>query len=242
VDSTLLSKIAYDVLGDKALAAIGVSASYPKREENEAIQLAQDIGIPFITIVTEEMEVEGYRLNRGNRCYFCKKELYSKLQQIQDQYQFSYILDGTNYSDLSDDRPGIQATEELNIKKPLVEAQLTKDDIRLLSKQLKLSTWDKPTFACLSSRFPTGTEITTAGLILVDKGENILYRLGFLQFRLRLHHDLARIELLEKDFAKIIHPKTRTEIIKEFQQLGFQHITLDLVEYGKKMENNYNKP
>ena len=237
VDSTFLSKVAYDVLGNLSIAVIGVSPSYPTREEEEAIKIANDIGISYITIETEEMNVEKYRLNQGDRCYHCKKELYTKLQQIKAEYNFNEILDGTNYSDLNDIRPGFKATEELNIKKPLLEACLTKEEIRTLSKELALPTWDKPSFACLSSRFPVGTEITKDSLSIVERGEQVLYELGFRQFRLRYYEKLARIELLEEDFPKVIDKSIRNKIIDSLSQLGFSHVTLDLLGYGTRLKN-----
>lgn len=234
VDSSLLAKVAYDILGVQSLVVIGISPSYPRREKEEAVKTANIIGIPFITVETEEMTIEEYRLNKGNRCYYCKNELYTKLLEIKKKYHFSEVLDGTNLSDLEDIRPGLKATEELGIKKPLIEAYLTKKDIRDLSHQLGLPNWDKPSFACLSSRFPNGTEITIDSLSLVEQGEQLLYELGFRQFRLRYHQEIARIELLESDFHKILDNSIRKTITEKLSQLGFQHIALDLIGYHKE--------
>ncbi len=231
VDSTLLAKVSYDILGKRSLAVIGISPSYPQREREEAIQLAKQIGIPSLLVETQEIFIDGYKSNDGKRCYYCKKELYSKLIKIKNDKQFSEVIDGSNVSDLADTRPGKNAIKELAIKTPLVEANLSKDDVRLLSRQLNLPTWDKASFACLASRIPRGIEITTDSLTLIEKGEQILHQLGFKQFRLRYHQDIARIEILADDFPKILADEIRKKINDNLQQLGFRYITLDLMGY-----------
>ncbi len=234
VDSTLLAKVAYDVLGNRSLAVIGISPSYPKREEEEAIRLAETVGIPYITIATHEMDIEEYRQNQGDRCYYCKKELYGVLQKVKEEYNINEILDGTHLSDLKGHRPGFRATEELNIKKPLIEARFTKEDVRALAYELSLSNWDKPAFACLSSRFPTGININTEALLRVEQGEQVLYDLGFRQFRLRFHQDIARIQLLEEDFDKLFGQQVRITLTNKLKKIGFRFVTLDLIEYKKE--------
>ncbi len=239
VDSTLLSKVAYDLLGNRSLAVIGISPSYPKREELDAIHLAETIGIPYITVSTHEMDIKEYRQNQGDRCYYCKKELYSVLQVVKEEYNINEILDGTHLSDLGGHRPGFKATEELNIRKPLIEASFTKEDVRALAHDLSLPNWDKPAFACLSSRFPKGTSINNESLFMVEQGEQVLYDLGFRQFRLRFHQDIARIELLEKDFSKVLINETRITLTNELKNIGFSFVTLDLIGYNE--EKTYNK-
>ncbi|HEO65985.1 MAG TPA: ATP-dependent sacrificial sulfur transferase LarE [Spirochaetes bacterium] len=234
VDSTLLAKVAYDTLDNRSLAVIGISPSYPKREEKEAIQLAETIGIPYITIATHEMDIEEYRRNQGERCYYCKRELYGLLQKVKEKYDFNEIIDGTHLSDLGGHRPGFRATEELNIKKPFIEASFTKEDIRTLAHELSLPNWDKPAFACLSSRFPTGTNINTEALLMVEQGEQVLYDLGFRQFRLRFHQDIARIQLLEEDFTKLFKHQVRITLTNKLKEIGFSFVTLDLIEYKKE--------
>ncbi len=231
VDSSLLAKVSFDELKEKSLAVIGKSPSYPSREEDLAIDLANKIGIKYQIINTEELNNESYLKNQGDRCYYCKSELYSKLTQIKKDLNYTAILDGTNISDLRDIRPGLKATEELEIKKPLIDCNFTKEDIRNLSRYLGLPNWDKPSFACLSSRFPIGSFITIDGLNRIDKGEQVLYDMGFRQFRLRYHGDLARIELLEKDFQLIVDNHLRNRITTSLSELGFRYITIDLRPY-----------
>ncbi len=234
VDSSFLVKTAYDVLGDRALAVIGTSMSYPDREEYKAFNLANQIGIPCIKVSTDEISIEEYRLNRGDRCYFCKRELYSRLNNIKDSLNYAEVLDATNLSDISDDRPGMRAISELGIRTPLVDVGLSKTDIRNLSCKLGLSVWDKPSFACLSSRFSVGTIISEDKLLLIDKGEQYLYDLGLRQFRLRYHDDLVRIELLEKDFNILINSDIRNSLVNSLRGLGFRFITMDLLGYRSK--------
>ncbi|WP_099191827.1 ATP-dependent sacrificial sulfur transferase LarE [Tepidibacter mesophilus] len=231
VDSTFLSKVCKDVLGDKAIVVTAKSSTYPEREFKESQKLAHDIGIKQIVIVSEETEIDGFTKNPPNRCYYCKHELFSKVGEVAQKHGVKYVLDGSNFDDLGDYRPGMKAAKELQVISPLKEAGLTKDDIRNLSKKLNLATWDKPAFACLSSRFPYGQEITLEKLSMVDKAENYLRDIGFKQFRVRHHGDIARIEISSDERTKIFDVKIMNEISNKLKDIGFNYVTLDLLGY-----------
>lgn len=231
VDSTFLSKVCKDVLDDKAIAVTATSSTYPEREFEESKRLAKEIGIKQIVIVSEETEIEGFSKNPPNRCYYCKHELFSKVGEVAKECGIKYVLDGSNFDDLGDYRPGMKAAKELNVVSPLKEAELTKDDIRELSKNLNLDTWNKPAFACLSSRFPYGEEITLEKLSMVDKAENYLRDLGFKQFRIRHHGDTARIEVAPSERIKFFNLNTMDEIGIKLKEIGFIYVTLDLLGY-----------
>ena len=229
VDSTFLSKVAFDVLGEKAFAVTAKSETYPLSEFQEAIKYAQEIGIKHEVIVSEELDIPEFSHNPVNRCYYCKKELFLKLKEFALERGFKRVVDGSNLDDVDDYRPGMQALAELDIRSPLKEAGLTKADIRELSKGLGLPTWDKPSFACLSSRFPYGNEITREKLKAVGEGEIFLRSLGFRQLRVRHHDKIARIEVNEEDIKLLLN--NRKEIVKKFKELGYTYITLDLQGY-----------
>jgi uncharacterized protein len=229
VDSSFLVKVAYDLLGEKVVAVTATSSTYPKAELQEAERIAKLIGVRHMVIDSEETEIDNFKLNPTNRCYYCKKELFSKLKDIAKRENINYVLDGTNYDDLDDFRPGMQAVKELDIISPLKEVKLTKKDIRDLSEEMNLDTWDKPAFACLASRFPYGTEITKEKLDRIDKAENVLRNLGLKQLRVRYHDKIARIEVSKKDIRLLL--KHSEEVIKELKKLGFTYITLDLEGY-----------
>jgi uncharacterized protein len=231
VDSTFLLKVAQDVLGENVLAVIASSETYPKREREEAVRLARVLKVRYIVIHTEELDNPEYSSNPPERCYFCKKELFSKLKNIADAEDISYVLDGSNYEDTDDYRPGIKAAEELKIRSPLKEARLLKKEIRQLSRDLDLPTWDKPSFACLSTRFPYYSEINPNSLRQIDKAEEFLRGLGFKQIRVRHHGETARIEIEPDEFSKIIKPGVREKIVENFRNLGYTYITLDLAGY-----------
>ncbi len=231
VDSTFLLKVAYDVLGDKVIAVTARSSTYPEREYNEAIQYAKDFGVKHISIVSEELDIEGFSKNPVNRCYYCKHELFTKVREVADQYGYKHVLDGSNFDDLSDFRPGMHAAKELNVISPLKEAQLTKDDIRQLSKELAVPTWNKPAFACLSSRFPYGNEITTEKLKMVELAEQFLMDLGFRQIRVRHHENIARIEIAKEERVKFFDTDTMDKVGTYFKEIGFDYATLDLLGY-----------
>ena len=202
VDSTFLLKTAHDVLGDKVIAVTAESCSFPKRELNEAKLFCQKEGIKHIVVESEELEIDGFCKNPVNRCYLCKKELFEKITEIAKENNIKNIVEGSNIDDNGDYRPGLQAVSELNIKSPLRYAELNKNEIRELSKKLELNTWDKQSFACLSSRFVYGEEITKEKLSMVDKAEQLLLDLGFHQLRVRIHGTIARIEVLPDEFPK----------------------------------------
>lgn len=231
VDSSFLLKVAHEVLGNKVLAVTAKSSTYPEREYDEAMRFVVEYGIPYRVIISEELEVEGFSENPLNRCYLCKYELFTKMKQLAIREGFDYIAEGSNQDDLGDYRPGLQAVSELGIVSPLRDAGLTKDEIRLLSKELGLKTWDKPAFACLSSRFPYGEKITTDKLQMVDKAEQFLIDLGFRQIRVRHHGSVARIEVDETDFDRFTDQQIRNSIYIKLKELGFIHVALDLQGY-----------
>jgi len=231
VDSTFLLKVAAEVLGNDVVAITAHSSTYPERELNEAIDFAKSNGIRHRVIVSEELEVEGFANNPVNRCYLCKNELYEKIKAIAKEEGVNYILEGSNFDDLGDYRPGLQAVKEHGVLSPLREALLTKDEIRLLSKEIGLKTWNKQAFACLSSRFPYGEKITNERLRMIDKAEQLLLDLGFIQVRVRFHKDIARIEVSQEQFAKMLDSELREKIYKEFKEIGFMYTALDLKGY-----------
>ncbi|RKD31789.1 ATP-dependent sacrificial sulfur transferase LarE [Thermohalobacter berrensis] len=231
VDSTFLTKVCKDVLGDKAIAVTATSSTYPQREFKEACKLAKDIGIKHIIIESEETDIEGFSKNPPNRCYYCKKELFTKVKEVAKKYDIQYVLDGSNYDDLGDFRPGMEAAKELKVVSPLKEAKLTKEDIRKLSKVLNLPTWSKPAFACLSSRFPYGQEITEKKLNMVEKAEDYLKNLGFIQFRVRHHGEIARIEVSPDERNKFFDVELLDEISRKLKEIGFTYVTMDLTGY-----------
>ncbi|HOM03310.1 MAG TPA: ATP-dependent sacrificial sulfur transferase LarE [Acetivibrio sp.] len=243
VDSTFLLKVAHEVLGDKVLAVTARSASFPERELKDAQSLAVEYKVPFRTIISEELDLEEFAENPPHRCYLCKKELFRKIKQIAEDEGYKFVVEGSNYDDLGDYRPGLKAIEELGIASPLREVGLTKAEIRQLSKEMGLETWDKPSFACLSSRFPYGERITEEKLKRVDKAEQFLIDLGFGQVRVRYHGNLARIEVGDKDFTKFMDNQIRNLVYSKFKELGFIYVSLDLMGYrtGSMNEELENK-
>lgn len=231
VDSTFLLKTAHEVLGNKVIAVTASSCSFPKRELNEAIEYCKKEGIKHIVTESEELKIDGFSHNPKNRCYLCKKELFLKIGEIAKQNGIQNIAEGSNIDDNGDYRPGLQAVAELGIKSPLRYAELTKNDIRILSKQLNLPTWDKQSFACLSSRFVYGEEITEEKLNMVDKAEQLLLDLGFRQVRVRIHGTIARIEILPDEFEKLIQKEIREKIVTTFKNIGFTYVSMDLSGY-----------
>lgn len=231
VDSSFLLKVAHEVLGENVLAVTAKSSTYPEREFNEAVEFVTDYGIPHRIIVSEELEVEGFSDNPLNRCYLCKHEMFNKIRQIAKDEGYKSIAEGSNKDDLGDYRPGMQAISELGIASPLKDAGLSKNDIRLLSKELGLKTWNKPSFACLSSRFPYGEKITAQKLHMVDKAEQFLIDLGFRQIRVRHHGSVARIEVEEIDFDRFLDKQMRNDVYTKLKELGFVHVTIDLKGY-----------
>ena len=231
VDSTFLLKVAHDVLEDKAIAVTARSCSFPARELDEAKAFCQSEGIGQIVVETDELSIEGFRQNPPNRCYLCKRELFTRFRDIARERGFACVAEGSNLDDNGDYRPGLVAVAELGITSPLREAKLTKEDIRALSRELCLPTWDKPSFACLASRFVYGETITEKKLSMVDRAEQRLLDLGFRQVRVRVHGDIARIEIERSEFEKIIKPEIAGRLDQHFRELGFLYVTLDLGGY-----------
>lgn len=230
LDSTYLLKMAVDTLGaDNVLAVTARSETYPLSEYKDAVKAAAKIDVRHQTIATKELEIRNFKSNPVNRCYYCKKELFKKLNQIRKKQKMDYVVDGTNLDDLKDIRHGMKAAKELGVRSPLLEAHIGRKDIRKFSRRLNLPTWDKPSFACLASRFPFYDRITKTGLIKIDKAENFLKKLGFRQARVRFHNNIARIELLKKDIKKAVI--VGDIITTKMRQLGFVYITLDLAGY-----------
>lgn len=231
VDSTYLLKMAHDVLGERAIAVTASSCSFPKRELKEAEAFCQKENIRHFITESEELEIEGFAQNPKNRCYLCKHELFEKILKIAEEQKIAYVAEGSNLDDNGDYRPGLKAVAELGIKSPLRDCGFTKQDIRVLSKALNLPTWEKQSFACLSSRFVYGETISEEKLGMVEKAEQLLLDYGFHQIRVRIHGMMARIEVLPEEFPKLIQEEIRTEIVKQFKQFGFTYVTMDLAGY-----------
>jgi uncharacterized protein len=231
VDSTFLLKVAKDVLGDQALAVIAVSSTYQKKEYEDALCLAEKIGTKLKVIETNELADSKFVNNPPERCYYCKKELILSLKEIAKTNGYKYVVYGGTISDRGDFRPGTKAAKELGARAPLEEAGFTKEDIRKLSKQMKLPTWNKPSMACLASRFPYGEKITEDKLNKIEQAEDYINSIGFKNIRVRAHGNTARIEVDSKDIKKIIADKNRNKIVKKLKQLGFIYSTLDMEGY-----------
>jgi uncharacterized protein len=231
LDSTFLLRIAHDALQEKAVALTARSATYPEREFRQAVEFTQEIGSRHIVVDSKELDIVGFSDNPPNRCYLCKKELFSKITQWARENGILHVADGSNTDDLGDYRPGTQAAKELGVVSPLQEAGLGKDDIRILSKELGLPTWDKPAFACLASRFPYGHKITRERLRQVDQGEQFLLDLGFRQVRVRHHGDTARLEVAADERGKFFDEALMDRIYEKFRQVGFLYVSLDLRGY-----------
>ena len=231
VDSTFLLKVAKDTLGDRAIAVTAQSCSFPKRELNEAVTFCEKEGIRHFVCQSEELDIEGFAQNPPNRCYLCKKELLKKIRVIANENHMENIVEGSNLDDDGDYRPGLLAVKEMGIKSPLRACNLSKADIRALSKYLNLPTWEKQSFACLSSRFVYGEMITEEKLNMVDRAEQLLLDMGFHQVRVRIHGMMARIEIEPREFEKLMEDKVRNEIIEKCKAYGFTYITMDLMGY-----------
>jgi uncharacterized protein len=232
VDSTLLLKVAADALGPRALAMIGRSATYPAAEFEEAMALATTIGARVVVVTTDETDDIKFRENPPDRCYYCKTELFGKLGELAEAEKIPWIADGTITDDVGDFRPGMRAHDERHVRSPLLEAGFTKQEVRDLSRALGLPTWDKPSFACLSSRFPYGTGITEDNLSRVDRAERILRDAGFKRYRVRFHDDrTARIEVSPAEIPWLLDPALREQIVGRMKDLGFTYVTLDLQGY-----------
>lgn len=229
VDSTFLLKVAHDTLGNNVIAVTASSFTYPKQELVNAKKIAQKIGVKHRIIKSDEINNKLFSKNTKNRCYYCKKELFIKIKKIAIAYNMKYVFDGSNVDDLKDYRPGTKAIEELGVKSPLKDVGMTKKEIRDLSHEMNLETWDKPVLACLASRLPYGTKITKKRLRQVELAEKFLSKLGFHQNRVRHHDTIARIEVTKEDFNKII--KQKEKILNYFKKLGFTYVTMDIEGY-----------
>ena len=231
VDSTFLLYATKEALGNNVIAVTATSCLFPVRELNEAKDYCEKSGIEHYVIKSEELSIEGFAENPKNRCYLCKRELFKKIRSVADEHGINEILEGSNLDDNGDYRPGLIAVKELNIKSPLREIGFTKAEIRELSKEFNLPTWEKQSFACLSSRFPYGDLITEEKLKRVDKSEQLLIDLGFKQLRVRIHNDVARIELDPSQFDKFMDESVRTLVYKKFKEFGFSYVALDIIGY-----------
>ncbi|GAM09822.1 putative protein [Geobacter sp. OR-1] len=231
VDSTLLLKVAHDLLGERACAITATSPTYPESEFREAVALAEEIGARQIVVDSNELEIPGYAENPRDRCYHCKKELFGICAAKAAEMGFAHICDGTNCDDLGDYRPGRRAAGELQVRSPLMEAGLSKDDVRALSRELGLATWNKQAYACLASRFPYGVEITAAKLKMIERCEEFLKAEGLRVYRVRYHDDTARIELGQEDLPRMLDGDLRNKAIAEFKRAGFKYVALDLEGY-----------
>ena len=240
VDSTFLLKVAHDVLGDKAIAVTAAARPFPKRELAEAAAFCTAEGVEQVVVDFDALSVEGFRQNPKDRCYHCKKALLLKIKEVAKGRGIAHVAEGSNLDDLEDYRPGLKAVAELEIKSPLREAGLTKEDIRALSRELGLPTWDKPSFACLASRFVYGEAITEEKLSMVEQAEQYLLDMGFRQMRVRVHDSLARIEVLPEELLKVV--AAAEELNTYFRELGFLYVTLDLGGYRMGSMNKSLEP
>ncbi len=231
VDSTFLLKAAHDVLGDRVLSVTARSLSFPRRELDEAVAFAAENGIEHVTVDSEELDIDGFSKNPPNRCYLCKTELFSKIKAIAAKRGMAQVAEASNIDDDGDYRPGLLAVSELGIKSPLRAAGLSKAEIRQLSKEMGLATWNKQSFACLSSRFPYGESITPERLRMIDEAEQFLIDLGFHQVRVRFHGNLARIETDEAGFQELSDKSIREKIYTRFRQIGFTYTAIDIKGY-----------
>ena len=231
VDSTFLLKAAHGVLGDRAVALTATSATIPPGELEAAQDFARALGCRHIVMDSHELANPAYTQNPANRCFFCKDELYRICRVQADRLGIETIVDGTNLDDLKDHRPGLQAAKQWRVRHPLVEVEMTKSDIRRYSHELNLPTWDKPSSPCLSSRFPYGTEINPERLSKVAACERVMKDLGFREFRVRYHGELARIEVLQEEFDRLMEKATRDTVVQKFKEIGFHYVTLDLQGY-----------
>jgi len=229
VDSTLVLKVALDTLGrDRVLAATGVSPSLAQRELHSVRELAALMDAPLELVGTDEVNDPNYAANPSNRCYFCKTELYTRLSRLATERGYAAVVNGVNADDLGDWRPGLQAAKEWNVRAPLLEAGLTKADVRQIARDLGVPNWEKPALACLSSRVPYGTPVTIGVLAQIERAEAFLYDLGFANFRVRHHGKVARLEVSAADMPRLLAEPLRGQVVSKLKELGYTYITLDL--------------
>ena len=228
VDSAFLAAAANEVLGAKTLAVTAKSPSLAPSELRDAIGLAERLGLNHRVIETHEVERADYQANNPNRCFFCKDELYTYLVRFADEEGYAAVANGTNMDDLGDFRPGLNAARQYGVRSPMVEAELTKAEIRNLSKDMDLPTWDKPAQACLSSRIPYGTPVSVEALTRIAQAEEFLHDLGIKQLRVRHHDTIARIEVEPQDFLTLIDEDIHQRVVEKFKSIGYSYVTLDL--------------
>jgi pyridinium-3,5-biscarboxylic acid mononucleotide sulfurtransferase len=228
VDSTFVLRAAHDMLGERVLALTTTSPTMPEDDRRSALEMARMIGARHLLVDSNELEVPGYAENPLNRCYLCKHNLFTVCEAKAGELGIEAIVDGLNLDDLHDYRPGIKAAGEKRVRHPLVEAELTKPEIREMSRALGLPTWDRPASPCLSSRFPYGTRITLEGLEQVERGERLLHAMGFRVARVRYHGEVARLEVEQAEIARLLEPATRQRVDRELRELGFRFVTVDL--------------
>ncbi len=231
VDSAFLLEAAHTVLGERAVAVTSRSYLFPEREFWEAERFCQERGIRQIVILSEELKIEGFSANPANRCYLCKRELFRKMLETAENLGLSVVVEGSNVDDMGDYRPGMQAVAELGVISPLRDAGLTKAEIRYLSRQAGLPVWNKPSFACLASRFVYGETITQEKLSMVERAEELLRDLGFYQYRVRVHGTLARIEILPGEFERLLQEGIRKKVATKLREYGFSYVSLDVEGY-----------
>ncbi len=230
-DSTFLLKVAKDVLKDRVIALTARSVLFPDREFKEAEAFCEGEGIRHVIVDAQVLSIEGFCGNPGNRCYLCKHDLFTRFLKAARESGIDNVVEGSNLDDEGDYRPGLAAVEKLGIKSPLRYASLTKNDIRQLSREMGLKTWDKPSYACLASRFVYGETISEEKLRMVDEAEQLLLDLGFRQMRVRIHGNIARIEVTPEDIAMLIAEKNRERVCSSFREIGFDYVTMDLQGY-----------
>ena len=231
VDSTLLLKVAHDVLGERAIGAIASSDAYAPEETEEAIATAAQMGVPLITLETHELEDERYVKNDLQRCYFCKTELFTQLEPLAKQHDVRYIAYGVNKDDDGDFRPGQRAAREFGVRGPLKEAEMGKQDIRAVARMLGVPVWDKPAMACFSSRIPYGSKVDVASLQMVYRAEKLLRELGFHQLRVRHHDKIARIEVERSEIARLVEEEMSRTVTDGLRKIGYSYVTVDLLGF-----------
>ena len=231
VDSALLLKVAHDVLGERALGAIAASAAYAAEETQEAIAVAQQMGIPVLTLETHELEDERYVANDFNRCYFCKTELFTELEPLAKQHNLAYIAYGINKDDVGDFRPGQRAAREFGVRGPLKEADMGKREIRVVAQMLGVPVWNKPAMACFSSRIPYGSKVDVQTLQMIYRAEKFLHELGFHQLRVRHHDKVARIEVERAELPRLIEEEMSRVVTDGLRKIGYTYVTVDLLGF-----------
>ena len=237
-DSTFLAKVAKDALGDKALLVTADSETYPASELEESRRLARHLGMRHLVIETRELDNPEYARNAPNRCFFCKEELFTKLGPLAAREGMAHLVYGANMDDLGDHRPGMEAAKRMGVRAPLIDAEFWKTEIRELSREFDLPTWDKPSFACLSSRFQYGDGITSEKLRQVDAAEAFVRSLGFKQFRVRHHDRLARLEIARDEMARLWEDDIRDSIVERFRELGYLYVSVDLQGFRSGSAND----